>query len=169
MSSGDVENILMSTPVNLISLNKTGNRKRGRPKKKATATSESPEKKKQREDRAMDKKKDENVEKSEDTGGIEDEWGEEEVISVEQVTVNEPVSRMQWENETLLWIIDAQFSINLLMNNTDNEDINKLLHFFPPREYRLEGSEKIKARISRQATIWKNNGGMGDQKIVDAI
>ena len=46
VSSGDVENILMSTPVNLISLNKTGNRKRGRPKKTATATSERPEKRK---------------------------------------------------------------------------------------------------------------------------
>ena len=55
------------------------------------------------------------------------------------------------------------------MSNTDNEDIRTLLRCFPPKEYRLEGSEKIKTRISQQTTIWKDNGGMGDKKIVDAI
>ena len=50
---------------------------------------------------------------------------------MEQVTAetNEPVSRIQWENETLLWIIDAQFSINLLIDNTDNDDIKTILRF----------------------------------------
>ena len=126
----------MNTPVNFISLNKTG-KKRGRPKRPATETSESPEKKKIREDRAKDKK-DENIEECDYTEGKEDEWGEEEIISMEQVTAetNEPVSRIQWENETLLWIIDAQFSINLLIDNTDNEDIKTLLRFFPPKVYR---------------------------------
>ena len=99
----------------------------------------------------MIKKKD--VKKSVDTGSIEDEW-EGEVISVEN---SEPVSRLQWKNETLLWIIEAQFSINQLMSITDNEDIRTLLRCFPPKEYRLEGSEKIKTRITQQITIWKNN------------
>ena len=45
MSTENVEKLLMNTPVNFISLNKTG-KKRGRPKRPATATSESPEKRK---------------------------------------------------------------------------------------------------------------------------
>ena len=68
--SVEVENPLMNTPVDLISSNKAGNRKRGRPKRPATATnetSESPEKKKIRgdkaRDKASDKKKNENVKK----------------------------------------------------------------------------------------------------------
>ena len=83
--SVEVENPLMNTPGDLISLNislnKAGNRKRGRPKRPATATSEtsetsdSPEKKKKRgdkaRDKASDKKKIENVKKSVDIGSIE--------------------------------------------------------------------------------------------------
>ena len=88
------------------------------------------------------------------------------MVSVEN---SEPVSSLQWKNETLLWVIEAQFGINQLIHITDNEDIRTLLRCFPPKEYRLEGSEKAKTRIAQQIKNWKDNGGMGDKKIVDAI
>ena len=88
------------------------------------------------------------------------------MVSVEN---SEPITSLRWKEETLLWIIEAQYSINQLISITDNEDIRTLLRCFPPKEYRLEGSEKAKTRIAQQIKNWKDNGGMGDKKIVDAI
>ena len=107
---------------------------------------------------------------------IEDVWGEpngeDQIVSLKRdaaETDNGPEARVQWKNEVMLWMIEAQFSINSLKDSTENEDIKTLLHLFPPKEYQQEGSEKIKARIFQQATTWNNNGVMGGQKIIDAI
>ena len=108
------ENVGMSlanTPVNFISMGKTGKRKRGRPKR--TVSSGSPEKKKIREDGDMDNNKDKDIEKDEDTEIIEDEWGEpygeDEIVSLKRdaAETDGPEARVQWENEVLLRMIEA--------------------------------------------------------------
>ena len=82
---------------------------------------------------------------------------------MEQVTAetNEPVSRIQWENETLLWIIDAQFSINLLIDNTDNEDIKTLLSFSLQKNIDRKGVKKLKQgfldrqQFGKRIVLWE--------------
>ena len=58
--------------------------------------------------------------------------GPQTIISLEQDTAetNEPETRIQWKNEILLCIIDAQFSINSLKENTDNDDIKIFIMSF---------------------------------------
>ena len=116
-------------------------------------SSESPEKKRIREDGDMDNNKDKDIEKDKDTETIENEWGEpyeeDEIVSLEQdaAETEGPVARAQWENEVMLWMIEAQFSIYSLKESTENEDIKTLLNLFPPKEYQQGGSEKINAKI----------------------
>ena len=157
---------LANTPVNFISMDKTGKKtgkKQGRPKK--TVSSESPEKKRIREDgdmdnsnkdkdpkkdkdTDMDNNKEKDTEKDKDTETIENKWGEpyeeDEITSLEPDTaeMEGPVTRAQLENEVVLWIIEAQYSIYSLKESTDNEDIKTPLNLFPPKEYQQEGSEK---------------------------
>ena len=177
---------LANTPTNFISMGKTGKRtgrKRGRPKKTVSVTSESPVKKRIRQDGVIDNDKD-NIDnnkdkdpenKDKDTETIENEWGEpyeeDEITSLEPDTaeMEGPVTEAQLENEVVLWIIEAQYSIYSLKESTDNEDIKTLLNLFPPKEYQQEGSKKIKIRIFQQVTTWDDNGVMGSQKIIDAI
>ena len=54
-----------------------------------------------------------------------------------------PVTGAQLENEVVLWIIEAQYSIYSLKESTDNEDIKTIIKLFPHKEYQQEGSEKI--------------------------
>ena len=68
-----------------------------------------------------------------------------------------------------MWNIEAQYAINLLKTNTDDDDIKTLIGFFNPIEYQSEGNEKIKSRIFATVTTWNNNEGKGIQKIADAI
>ena len=132
--------------------------------------SDSPDKKKKKKrEKAGENtsdKKNETDKNSVETGNIGDEWEDGEDVSAEN---NEPITSPRWKEETLLWIIEAQYSINKLISVTDNEDIKTLLRCFHPKEYRLEGSEKARTNITQQMKNWKDNGGMGEKKIVDAI
>merc|ERR1712033_141111 len=99
------------------------NETRGRPKRSTDAMSvmneisDSPEKKvREKRDKASEKasdKKIETVKNSVETGSIEDEWEDGEVVSVEN---SEPITSLRWKEETLLWIIEAQNSINKLIS-----------------------------------------------------